>query len=82
MDRLNFNLRGPAGLYELLTQTRLDQEELKLSLSRVENCPEYKIILPLQPFQRTEIQKDIIEQAFHSVLYASNQTTLERLTLK
>ncbi len=60
VDRLNFNLRGPADLYEVIIRSPLDPEELTLSLSLVEHCPEYKIILSLQTFLRTDTQKGLL----------------------
>lgn len=60
IDRLIFNLKGPAGLYRNLTGTALDEEELILSLSLVEKCSDYKIILPILPFQGKEGQKNVI----------------------
>lgn len=52
VDRLIFNLRGPADLYETLTDSPLSREELYQSLSLVEQCPQYKIILTIAPVQR------------------------------
>ena len=60
VDRLIFNLKGPAGLYQKLTGTTLDEEELTLSLSLVEKCSEYQINLLLRTFERKEGQNDII----------------------
>ncbi|MBT3367984.1 MAG: hypothetical protein HN416_12590 [Nitrospina sp.] len=76
VDRLIFNLRGPAGLYKMITQSPLDPEELKLSLSLVEHCPEYKIILPLQPFWRTDTQKEFIspEEAAEAASFVEKST--------
>jgi pyruvate formate lyase activating enzyme len=76
VDLLTFNLKGPAGLYATLTGNPLDKEELELSLSLIEQCPEYKIILPLLPFWRTDKQKDFIspEEAAQAAAFVEQVT--------
>jgi pyruvate formate lyase activating enzyme len=60
IDRLIFNLRGPAELYESLTGVALSRAELCHSLSLVEQCPEYQIILSIAPVQRANNQIEYI----------------------
>jgi len=76
VDRLIFNLRGPAELYETITGTALDKDELKISLSLLEKCSEYQIILPLQPFLRAGKQKDLItpEEAAMAAAFVEQAT--------
>jgi len=76
IDRLNFNLRGPAGIYEAFTGTPLSQEELGLSLSLIEQCPEYNIILLLQALLRPDGQKDLIspEEAAEAAAFVEQAT--------
>lgn len=47
VDRLIFQIRGPAELYEIITGYPLVSEDLSRSLSLVEKTPEYQIILPI-----------------------------------
>lgn len=60
VDRLIFNLKGPADLYQNLTGMALEEEELTFSLSLIEKCAEYQINLSLRQFERDEGQNDII----------------------
>ncbi len=60
VDRLIMNLTGPANLCEKISGTLMEEKELSQSLSFLEKCPEYKIVLSLTPFQREGNQIDII----------------------
>jgi pyruvate formate lyase activating enzyme len=61
IDKLIFNLYGPAAIYEEVSGSPISEEELSKSLSLLSNCPEYQIILSLSPFWRDGKNKDIIE---------------------
>lgn len=76
VDRLIFNLNGPAKIYEAITKTLLSEEELESSLSMVEQCPEYQIILPLVPFHREDGEKAIItpEEAGEAAAFVARTT--------
>lgn len=60
VDRLIFDLKGPAGLYEKIACTPLNEKELSFSLALIEKCPEYQIVLPILPFQDDEGQPAVI----------------------
>jgi len=53
-DRLIFQLRGPAELYEIITGYSLKTDELSASLSLVDKFPEYRIILPVSCLERPD----------------------------
>jgi glutaredoxin len=76
VDRVIFNLKGPAELYEILTGIALNKDELKLSLYLLEKCLEYQIILSLHPFLRAEDQKDFItvEEAVKAAAFVEQAT--------
>ncbi len=54
VDRLIFQLRGPAEMYEMISGFPLGKEELCISLSLAEKSPEYKIILPIACIKRPD----------------------------
>jgi len=54
VDRLIFQLKGPAELYEIITGYPLESEELCTSLSLVGKSPEYQIILPIACLERPD----------------------------
>ena len=58
IDRLVFNLNGPADLYEKITGIPIQEKELAKSLSLLDQCPEYQIVLPITPFQNENGTKD------------------------
>lgn len=76
VDRLDFKLKGPAGLYEEITGTSLDETGLEYSLTLAGKCPEYQIILPLEPFLRSGGQRDIIapEEASKAAAFVEKAT--------
>jgi len=54
VDRLIFQLRGPAKLYEVITGYPLKKEELCTSLSLAVKSPEYRIILSIACLERSD----------------------------
>jgi len=76
VDRLIFNLRGPAGLYEALTGIPLSEEELFQSLLLLEQCPEYKIILSIVPVRRSNNKIEYIspEEAGEAAAFIEEAT--------
>ena len=76
VDRLVFNLRGPAGLYEALTTIPLSEEELAQSLLLLEQCPEYQIILSIAPVRRSNNKIEVIspEEAGKAAAFVEQAT--------
>ncbi|MCK5162831.1 MAG: hypothetical protein KAQ72_03900 [Desulfobacula sp.] len=60
INRLVFYLRGPAHLYEKITGMALDEDELNQSLSLLNSCFEYRIILPVSAFIRKNGKADYL----------------------
>lgn len=52
IDRLVFNLKGSADLYESITGTKINPAELSKSLALAEQAPDYKIFLCIEPFEK------------------------------
>jgi len=52
VDKLLFYLRGMPGSYEKITGSAVSESTLSQSLSALEKCPDFKILLELAPFTR------------------------------
>jgi len=76
VDRLIFNLIGPARLYEIFTGMPLSEQDLSKSLLLLEQCPDYQIILSLAVIQRPDNQISCIspEEASEAAAFVEQTT--------